>query len=290
MSPSRSRWLAAAILGGQLLVLAARSPDPHADAPTLLAGATFRLLAPVLGFVASVGDGFDERASRRRSQAELERQNARFAAELAALRLERLRLTALDEEVERLSRATGYARASGLELRAAEVVFADRGAWLSALVVRAGARGARRDQAVVTADGVVGRVIEANGPWAKVQLVTDRAAAVSVELELARRQGIAKGEGDELTLDYVPRPVDVRVGERVLTAGIDGVYPRGLPVGVVIAVEPGSELFHKIRVRPSAELGELSLVFLVERGGEIPRTGFDVSDGPAGAEGGDGGR
>jgi len=120
---------------------------------------------------------------------------------------------------------------------------------------------------VVLSDrGVVGRVIETSGPWAKVQLVTDRAAAIGVLLEGARRQGVAHGSGPrELELDYVPRQVEVAVGDRVVTAGIDGIYPRGLPVGVVVAVEPGSEMFHRIRVRPSMAADELSTVYLLER-------------------------
>ena len=270
MSPRRSRFLAAAVLGGQLVLLAARAPDRDADAANLLAGATFRALAPVLGAVSFVGDWIDSFGSSRRSRSALEAENARLKAELALLRRERLRLSGLDDEAERLARGLGYARQSGLELRAAEVVYADRGSWLKALVVRVGARGARHDQAVVAEEGVVGRVIETSGPWAKVQLLTDRAAAIGVELEAAHRQGIAHGEGDELVIDYVPRQAEITLGERVITAGIDGVFPRGLPVGVVVAVEPGSELFHKIRVRPAADLAGLGNVYLLERGPEPP--------------------
>jgi rod shape-determining protein MreC len=84
-------------------------------------------------------------------------------------------------------------------------------------------------------------------------------------LERARRQGIARGTGpDELEIDYIPRQVEVAVGDRVLTAGIDGVYPRGLPVGVVVAVEPGSEMFHRVRVRPMVELSQLATVYLLD--------------------------
>lgn len=271
MSPRRSRLLAAAVLGGQLLLLAGRAPDRNADAANLLAGATLRALAPILGLVSSVADRIESFGSGRRTRATLEEENRGLKEELALLRRERLRLAGLDGEVEVLSRGLGYARQSGLELRAAEVVYSDRSSWLRGLVVRVGARGARHDQAVLSEAGVVGRVIEASGPWAKIQLLTDRAAAIGVELEIARRQGIAHGEGDLLLIDYVPRQAEVEVGERVVTAGIDGVFPRGLPVGIVIAVEPGSELFHLIRVRPAVDLTALSTVYLLERGPTPPR-------------------
>jgi rod shape-determining protein MreC len=271
--------VAVAVLRGQLLLLAARAPDRQEDAANLLAGATFRALAPVLGAVSWVADRFESFGHGRRARGVLETENRRLKEELALLRRERLRLAGLDAEVEELARGLAYARQSGLELRAAEVVYADRGSWLRALILRVGARGARLDQAVLAEDGVVGRVIASSGPWAKVQLVTDRASAVGVELESARRQGIARGEGDELLIDYVPRQAEVTVGERVLTAGIDGVYPRGLPVGVVVAVEPGTGLFHLIRVRPAVELSQLSTLFLLERGPEPPRAE------PSGSEG-----
>ena len=271
MTPRRSRLLAAAVLGAQLVLLAAKAPDTEDDAANLLAGASFRAVAPILGVVSSLADRFDRFGEGRRSRTALEEENRRLKAELSLLRRESLRLAGLDDEVEQLSRGMAYARESALDLSAAEVVYADRSSWLRTLVVRVGARGARYDQAVVTEDGVVGRVIEASGDWAKVQLLTDRAAAIGVELELARRQGIAHGEAEELVIDYVPRQAEVQVGERVVTAGIDGVYPRGLAVGVVVAVEPGSELFHRIVVRPAVDLSQISTVYLLDRGAEPPR-------------------
>ncbi|KAB2965051.1 MAG: rod shape-determining protein MreC, partial [Thermoanaerobaculia bacterium] len=100
---------------------------------------------------------------------------------------------------------------------------------------------------------------------AKVQLVTDRAAGVAVLLEAARRQGILRGAGPgRLEVDYVPRQADVAVGDRVVTAGVDGVYPRGLPVGTVSAVEAGNEMFHRVEVTPAVDFADLSLVFLLE--------------------------
>ena len=60
------------------------------------------------------------------------------------------------------------------------------------------------------------------------------------------------------------RMVEVAVGDRVVTAGVDGVYPRGLAVGVVSAVEPGNEMFHRVEVEPAVDLANLSLVYLLE--------------------------
>jgi rod shape-determining protein MreC len=67
-----------------------------------------------------------------------------------------------------------------------------------------------------------------------------------------------------LALDYVPLQADVRPGDRVLTAGIDGVYPRGIPIGTVISVRGGGQLFHQIEVVPAVDLGTLDQVYLLD--------------------------
>ena len=66
-------------------------------------------------------------------------------------------------------------------------------------------------------------------------------------------------------MDFVPLQADVVVGDTVLSAGIDGVFPRGFAIGTVTAVEPGNELFHRIRLRPAVDFGEIDQVFLLER-------------------------
>jgi rod shape-determining protein MreC len=83
-----------------------------------------------------------------------------------------------------------------------------------------------------------------------------------------RRQGVVRGSardaGFGLELDYVPLQADVRVGDRIVTAGIDGIYPRGIPVGTVASVEPGGQLFHKIALVPAVDFGSLDQVYLLD--------------------------
>lgn len=265
MNPRWTRALLVLLLVGQLFLLAAQSRDPR-GAGSLLEGALLRVLGPVARVVSGAGELARATRDATRSRGELARENARLRAELLDLRRERLRVAALDQEVEALGRGVEYARLAGWRLRAAEVVYYDRESWLKTLIVHTGAGGARLDQPVVTEQGVVGRVIATAGGYAKVQLVTDGAAHVGVTLERARRQAIARGApGNRLTVELVPRQVEVEVGDRVLTAGIDGVYPRGFPVGTVSRVLPGSEIFHTIEVEPAADLVRLAFVYLLDR-------------------------
>ena len=143
------------------------------------------------------------------------------------------------------------------------MVYVDHASWLQTLSVHARAPGGARSP-VTSADGLVGRVILTEGSYAKVQLVTDRASGVGAMIERTRRQGIVRGAGrDGLTLEYVPLQADVQVGDRVVTSGTDGLYPRGVPIGTVVSVEPGGELFHSVQLAPAVDFGQLDQVFLL---------------------------
>ena len=200
-----------------------------------------------------------------RTRATLLRENEKLQGEISAQRLEIMRLRELDEEAQRLAAALDHARGTEERFRLAEVVYLDPSVGGGA-VVRAPGSSLRHNGAVIAPEGVVGRVVVVAEPYAKIQLLTDRLASVGAMIERTRRQGIVRGDGEGmLSLESVPLQSEVLVGDRVITAGIDGVYPAGIPVGVVVAVEPGSEIFHRIKVRPSVDFGALTEVYLVDR-------------------------
>lgn len=265
MTPRRSRLLFAAVVVAQLFLVAGQARDPGGGASSLLEGALLRALAPFARLVTAVGDALSGARASVRTRAELEAENRDLREEVTQLRRERLRLAGLALEVEELARGVGLPAGRGFDLRAARVIHFDRSSSLRTLLLETGPPGARRDQPVVAEAGLVGRVVETGGRYAKVQLITDRAASVGVLLVGARRQGVLRGAGpDRLEVDYVPRQIVVEPGDRVVTAGIDGVYPRGLTVGVVEAVGPGDESFQRVVVAPAVDVTDLSLVYLLE--------------------------
>lgn len=271
MTPLRTRLLLAALLIGQLFLLASQEPDGDGSG-SLLEGAALRSLGPLAWTVDQVSGIFASATSGARSRSELLDENRNLRTELLELRRGALRLEGLEQENEGLAKTLGFSRRGQGRLRAAEVVYADHGSWLRSLVLYAGSSGggARLNQPVLTSDGLVGRVVLVAGAYAKVQLVTDRAASVGVQLGRSRRQAVLRGSAPgELLLDYIPRQAGIEVGEQVLTAGIDGVYPRGIPVGVVAAVEPGDEVFHRVVVRPVVDFSRLDFVYLLE-GESVP--------------------
>ena len=264
MTPRLSRALLFSLLGAQLSLLTWQVRREGAPLG-LLEEASLRAIAPAARGVESVTSTFAGLAERARQRQELAVENERLQREVRELRRDRLRLEALEREVKRLSSAVEYQRASPFHVHVADVVFADHSALLRTLVIHPGAGNARPNLPVVTEAGLVGRVLSTAGDYARVQLVTDRAASLGAVLERAGRQGVLRGAADgRLELDFVPRQIEVEPGDRVLTAGIDGVYPPGLPIGTVVEVTPGSELFHRIVVAPAVDFRSLDQVLLLD--------------------------
>jgi rod shape-determining protein MreC len=157
-----------------------------------------------------------------------------------------------------------YARRLREPLLVADVVYSDHTSWLRSLVVFAPRGRLEVDQPVLTADGLVGRIFVVAGSYGKVQLITDRAAAVGAMVARTRRQGVVRGGGDSgLSLDFLTQRADVRRGDRVVTAGNDGVYPRDLRIGTVTSVGGGEGLFLRIELTPAVDFGLLEQVFVL---------------------------
>lgn len=265
MDERRTGWVLIVVLVGQLVFLAAQGAR---SGDTFLERIGLRLLGPVARMVAQVPNSFTGFREGMRSRQALRGENRRLRREVEDLKLRLLQLTDVENEARRLGAAVRHATPPLGSIRAVDVVYIDHSSWLRTLVVYCGDVAARKNQPVLSADGLVGRVWTVAGPYAKVQLVTDRAASVGAMILRTRRQGIVRGSGlgsGGLELDYVPLLADVvRPGDLVLTAGIDGVYPRGIPVGTVITVEKGSQLFHKIQLVPAVDFGTLDQVYLLD--------------------------
>lgn len=279
MSERRTGWLLLAILGVQLVLLAAQVPAEDGQR-SLLETVTLRLVAPVARLVAGVGESFGGLRRGVRLRGELADENRELRQKVERLERELARRQGLELEVDRLSRALDYTRQSTDRLVPAELVYLDPSGWLGTLILYVGGGEVQVDQPVLTSRGLVGRVTLVAGRYARVQLVTDRAAAVGAMLERTGRQGIARGAGARgLELDYLPLSSEVRRGDRVVTAGIDGIYPAGIPVGTVARVERGTDLFHRVTLDPAVDLRLLGDLFVLEHEGPPEKLSEPEGDG-----------
>jgi rod shape-determining protein MreC len=118
------------------------------------------------------------------------------------------------------------------------------------LLVNAGQReGVKKGQAVVTGDGLAGRIVEIGSKSARVLLLTDLNSRVPVIVETSRYRGILAGDNtDRPRLIFLPANAKTSNGQRVVTSGHGGVFPPGLPIGTISAVGDGD-----IRIQPFAD-------------------------------------
>jgi rod shape-determining protein MreC len=218
------------------------------------ASAVVRPVGNLVGGIAEIGS--------------LRGENRRLKTEVAGLRArERTYLDVLGEN-ERLRGALRMARRCGCRTVGAAVVARSGSNFQLSVTIDAGARqGVARDMAVVDAGGLVGRVTQVTADYATVLLVTDPTSGVAATLASAKAPGILKGRGEAL-LQFQPVRAGTtpRRGDAVVTRGYQGgVFPAGLPVGVVERVDPAgaASLVPRVDVRPYAALGTLDVVAVV---------------------------
>ena len=117
---------------------------------------------------------------------------------------------------------------------------------------------------IIAPTGLVGRIVTPTAHASKVQLLIDRNAAAGALVERTRAQGIVIGSGaDTLRMEFVPVTADVKVGDTIVTSGVDGIYPKGFVIGKVEQVDAGNGIYKVIRLRPSVEFNRLEEVLVV---------------------------
>jgi rod shape-determining protein MreC len=206
-------------------------------------------------------------------------ENRSLKAQVERMSLERVRMSQDADQARRLQALLAFKEQFISETMAAQVIGSSGSELSRSVYIDKGERdGIKPDMAVITADGIVGKVLRVYGSTSLVLLIDDQTSGVGALLDKTRLQGILRGTpSGEVVLEKVMSDETVPAGEMVLTSGGDGIFPKGLLVGRVTKVSPGSELFLNIRVRPAADLSKLEEVLVVtkidERQAEPDQTG-----------------
>jgi rod shape-determining protein MreC len=194
--------------------------------------------------------------------------NRQLKAQIEQMRLEQVRLSEDAAQARRLQTLLAFKEQFISKTVAAQVI-GTSGSDLSRIVYidKGENAGIKRDMAVITSDGIVGKVLLASTNLAQVLLINDQSSGVGTILEKTRLQGVLRGTPTgEVVLERVMSDEQVPVGETLLTSGGDEIFPKGLPVGTVSKVGTGKDLFLNIRVKPAADLSKLEEVLvLVEK-------------------------
>ncbi len=192
-------------------------------------------------------------------------ENRELKRQIELLRIEQVRLNQDAEQARRLQALLGFREQFISKTLAAQVIGSSGSEQSRSVYIDKGSRdGIKPDMAVITAEGVVGKVLRVFKTTSQVLLVNDQTSGVGAILEKSRLQGVLRGTPlGEVVLEKVMSDETVQPGERVLTSGGDQIFPKGLPVGTVTKVSPGPELFLNIRVKPAADLNRLEEVLVI---------------------------
>jgi rod shape-determining protein MreC len=227
-------------------------------------------VAPIMDVLSRPAAAVDNGIAQIRSLIALQGENVRLEEENA--RLLRWQQTALNlaAENERLRQLLNLTPDPAQSYVTARVIANSGGSWKFSVLVNGGQReGIVRGQAAITGEGLVGRIAEVGERASRVLLLTDLNSHIPVLVESSRERAVLAGDNSEQPrLLYLPARSQIRVGDRITTSGHGGIFPPGVPVGVVASTENGI-----VRIEPYAELSRLDFVRIVDYGlsGVLPQ-------------------
>jgi rod shape-determining protein MreC len=197
-------------------------------------------------------------------------ENRRLRDETQRLRVEALRVTETDAENQRLRRLLTLKESLPLETMAGEIIAREWGGWVRSLTINRGRGDAvSRLTAVIAPDGLVGRIVDVRAGSSVVQVLTDPASTVGAHVVRTRTPGIIEGEPrGTLRFKYMARDGSgIQVGDVVVTSGLGGLFPGGIPIGRVRAIDDrGAALFSYAQVTPAVDFARIDEVLLLTGG------------------------
>ena len=194
-------------------------------------------------------------------------ENRSLKAQLERMSLDQARMSQDADQARRLQALLSFKEQFISQTMAAQVIGASGSELSRSVYIDKGEKDhIKPDMAVITADGIVGKVLRVYRSTSQVLLINDQTSGVGALLDKTRVQGILRGtSAGEAVLEKVMSDETVPAGELVLTSGGDGVFPKGLLVGRVTRVLAGNDLFLNIHVRPAADLSKLEEVLVVTK-------------------------
>jgi rod shape-determining protein MreC len=261
----RSGYLFLAVMLGHVILISAQVSSRGGSGVSVLTSVTFGLFAEVQrgnsAGVSSLRTMWNHYIGLRHVEAE----NAALRRELDEVKIQFQERRALADRARGLQVLLELRDRSNLQTTAAEIIASSPSPDFRTLTIDKGTLyGLQPDMAVIAPGGVVGRVVIPTSRSAKVQLLSDRNAAVGALIERSRAQGVAMGGGDQrLRLEYVSETADVVVGDLVVTSGIDGIFPKGFTIGSVDVVEKSGPSYKRITIKPAVDFSSLEEVLVV---------------------------
>ncbi|MCD6296010.1 MAG: rod shape-determining protein MreC [Deltaproteobacteria bacterium] len=260
----RTIWLWVFIIGSVLFLLSSNSDL----GPTWNPAEQFviEITAPFQKLIKQATKSTEELWLNYFRLVDVHHENTQLKNEIHELKMANSRYRELLATQERLEELLQFKQTINRPVLAAQVIGRDPTGWFKSVIIDKGKwAGLRVDMPVVNAFGVVGRVVSVSSNYAKVLLIIDQNSAVDCLVQRSRDRGMLKGLMSEICrLDYVAKSKDIAVGDIVVTSGLGGVFPKGLPVGRILdAKEISGELFKDIKIRTAVDFSKLEEVLVV---------------------------
>jgi rod shape-determining protein MreC len=210
-------------------------------------------------------------------------ENAALRSEAERLRVQALAVEETRQENARLRHLLALKERLPVATVAGEIIGREVGGWVRSLTVNRGRQsGIARQTPVIVPQGLVGRVIQVRPAASVVQLLNDPASAVGAVVQRTRTAGLIEGDPSGLVrLKFMARDgAGVAAGDLVVTSGLGGVFPKGVPVGWVKTVDDrGSALFHYAVIEPAVDFARVEEVLLLTEPGAHDVAGLFGTDG-----------
>lgn len=234
-------------------------------------GAVALVMSPGQLGLSSITDRVVQTVSALGSFQVLQERTAELESINRSLLAENLRLQEIERENQRLRELLSFGETRpGIELRGgqiiARVIGRDSNNFLNFVMVDLGSRhGIEVGMPVLNNEGLVGRVSEVTNASSKILLISDPLSTVNAILQSSRLTGVVNGVvGDNPVMGFIPQGTLVGVGEVVLSSGMGGNFPKGIPIGQVIEVRQRDfEVFQEAVVRPIVDFDRLEFVLIV---------------------------
>lgn len=264
--PRRPTLLFIVVLVLLILLMSVNSQTRYVgETRTLFERGVMTIFSPVPKFVNWVGTAAQDIHTGYLDMRRAVNENIGLRRQVGSLTTEILKLRQSEGDLKRLRGLLSYAEKFDLQTSMAQTIMLDTAGRFKSIIIDQGSSdGVMVNDVVANANGLVGRVVLTTNDLAKVQLVTDSNCSVGSLVERTRRQGVVRGNGGNVVQMFdIPALSDVQPGDRILTAGIDGVYPRGITIGTVSRAEPGQSLFKTVWVKPAADFGTIEEVIVL---------------------------
>lgn len=238
-------------------------PEARVNRPSLMLMETFK---PLLVVESQMADDASDFLHNYFDLVGVREENLRLKQRLAQLEGQQRQMAELEAENHHLADLLELRDALGMTAIAANVIGSDATGLSQTLMLSEGDRqGLRRDMAVISINGVVGKLIAVSHDAARVLLISDHNSALDAFDQRSRARGIIAGVvEDGLAMKYVERSEDIKPGDMIVTSGMDGIFPRGLLVGTAARVSrEGPGLFLNIEVQAAVNFRELEQVMIL---------------------------